>query len=354
MKLKSALSWSVALVVVCWLTSAHPLSAAKTLYVANNGVDTGLCGGSGHKCRSISLALAHAANGDTIIVGPGRYGDLNGDGVLGDSPGEELQAQDCACMIRINKSVTLISTQGAKATMIDARTVTGDINNVQIEADNVTFGEAGQGFTVTGTDTSGGVYLGIEVLAGTGISVAGNQVVGLGALVDSEGDPAFTIGMESNSTGVINVQGNQVIGWTFGIIGVSGTTISNNTVEQNRLPALDAGTGIVTNGATVTQNIVTGNYYGIVLQQGGKVTGNNVLGNFIGVSTQDALGTLEKNNIFGNSVCGLQTTAAGLLAIRNFWGAGTGPGPNDLCAGTSAVTTPFATSLFTVNVTIVP
>lgn len=353
MNLKSVLSWSVALVVVCWLTSAHPLSAAKTLYVANNGVDSGLCGGPGHKCRSISIALAHAANGDTIIVGPGRYGDLNGDGVLGDSPGEELQSEDCGCMVRINKSVTLISTQGAKATMIDARTVSGDIYNVQIEADNVIFGEAGQGFTVTGTDTSSGFYLGIEVSAGTGISVAGNQVVGLGASVDSEGNPAITIGMEIDSAGVINVQGNQVIAWSDGIIGGSGATISDNIVAQNRF-ASNTGTGIVTNGAKVTQNIVTGNYYGIALSHGGTVTGNDVLGNFVGVYTQDALGTLEKNNIFGNSVCGLQTTAAGLLAIRNFWGAGTGPGPNDLCAGTSAVTTPFATSLFTVNVTIVP
>ena len=39
-------------------------------------------------CRSISRGIANAADGDTIVVGPGRYGDLDRDGTLSE-PNEE-------------------------------------------------------------------------------------------------------------------------------------------------------------------------------------------------------------------------------------------------------------------------
>jgi len=70
--------------------SAH----ATTHYVANDGDDStfcGLqvingftCGAKATPCRSIQCAIREADPGDTIIVGPGRYGDLNADGDLAD------------------------------------------------------------------------------------------------------------------------------------------------------------------------------------------------------------------------------------------------------------------------------
>ena len=45
---------------------------------------TDRCGGP-----SITCAIRSATPGDTIIVGPGRYRDLNNSGVLGDATGEE-------------------------------------------------------------------------------------------------------------------------------------------------------------------------------------------------------------------------------------------------------------------------
>ena len=351
---KAFLSWFAALAVVCWLAGLHPLSSAAILHVANNGVDTGLCGSGSHPCRSISEALARAAYGDTIVVGPGVYGDLNGDGVLGDSPGEEIQAEDCVCMIRINKPVTLISSTGAEATIIDAKALKHDMYTVQIEASNVTFGEAGKGFTVTGTSDNSSApyaYAGIYVSAGSGITVAGNQVLGI-----SFYNPGYgSYGVEIDpSAGVVTIQGNQVIGWAIaGISGGPQTTINNNTVA---LTTLDS--GIITNGATVSGNLVTGNPQGIYLTQGGMVSGNAIVGNYNqGIYANDALGSAVGNNIFGNG-CGLFASVAGWVADNNYWGAATGPGvrPADsICAGSApAVVAPYATTPFSVKVKIVP
>ena len=116
--------------------------------MANNGVDSASCGTSTNPCRSITQAIANAADGDRIVVGPGTYGDLNNDGVLGNSPGEENPGFP-GCMICVNKSVTLVSSDGAAETVIDARDVPNLSENVAITANNVKFGAAGQGFTVT-------------------------------------------------------------------------------------------------------------------------------------------------------------------------------------------------------------
>src|SRR5262247_2574920 len=74
----------VGLILVGW----HGIVWADKLSVANNGIDSTTCGSSGAPCRSISQAIAHASEGDTVVVGPGRYGDLNGNRILGEV-GEE-------------------------------------------------------------------------------------------------------------------------------------------------------------------------------------------------------------------------------------------------------------------------
>src|SRR3981081_3085672 len=120
-------------VVAMVLVALAPCAYAKTIFVANNGADSSTCGPTGHApCRSITQGIHNAANGDLIIVGPGKYGDLNGNGVLGE-PGEETPAANCFCMLAVNKSVTIVSSDGAAATVIDAHTV--DVfNNVVFTA----------------------------------------------------------------------------------------------------------------------------------------------------------------------------------------------------------------------------
>src|SRR5262245_20828285 len=91
--------------------------------------------------------MANAQAGDVIEVGPGRYGDIDGDGTFVD-PGEE-PAQigfGCVCMIRIDKPLTIQSTDGDAVTILDAGAA--DVRAVVIEADGVVFGKRGHGFTV--------------------------------------------------------------------------------------------------------------------------------------------------------------------------------------------------------------
>jgi len=78
----------MSLVPMLLLAIGVAVADSATLNVANNGVDSDICGAASAPCRSISQAIANAADGDTVVVGPGRYGDLNGDGRLG-GPGEE-------------------------------------------------------------------------------------------------------------------------------------------------------------------------------------------------------------------------------------------------------------------------
>jgi hypothetical protein len=64
-------------------------STAHAVVVANNGTDGPTCGLlPAPPCRSLGRAIANAHPGDTVVVGPGPYGDLDGSGTLGDSAGE--------------------------------------------------------------------------------------------------------------------------------------------------------------------------------------------------------------------------------------------------------------------------
>ena len=69
---------------------------ARTLYVANNGVDNLVCE-LGNPCRFISRAISRAVPRDTIIVGPGIYGDLNRNGILGEAGEETGGFPGCDC-----------------------------------------------------------------------------------------------------------------------------------------------------------------------------------------------------------------------------------------------------------------
>jgi len=131
---------------------------AATLNVANNGVDSGTCGAAASPCRSISQAIANASAGDRIVVGPGRYGDLDGDGAF-TSAGEEAPSVACSCMIKVDKAVTIESRAGAGATVLDAGGLPGTV--VGILASGVVFGRAKKGFTLTG-----GIS-GLDVFSGT-------------------------------------------------------------------------------------------------------------------------------------------------------------------------------------------
>jgi hypothetical protein len=145
---------------------AHSAGAA-TLNVAAGGSDGDGCGSKALPCRSITRAIALAVDGDKILVGPGRYGDLDADGTRGEA-GEEGSASG---LVVVDKRVVIESTHGASTTLIDA--AGADVNAVTIAASGARLGKAKKGFTIT-RSTAAAVF--IEPQA-TGVTVAGIRAV---------------------------------------------------------------------------------------------------------------------------------------------------------------------------------
>ena len=138
------------------------VSAQNHYYVAINGnnANDGLSLGSAK--ATINAALTAAAAGDVIHVTPGTYTEK----------------------VNINKQgIRLISTEGAAVTFINPSTVAG-VGTVSIASgiNNVTIGESGKGFTITGFDGSGTVETGAVYLIGAhqNIRVEGNNIVANG------------------------------------------------------------------------------------------------------------------------------------------------------------------------------
>jgi hypothetical protein len=357
------------------LLSTGALAAGNTLHVANNGTDSPTCGASNAACRSISQSIANATAGDTILVGPGRYGDLDFDGALG-WLGEETGNPDPASQggVYVNKSLTILSTAGAEATIIDMGG--SKPAAVEIVASNVRFGDREQGFTLTGTQTYG-----LYSHRSGGISISGNishSVPFAGFVVYAEGPDvevrhnlAFANGagflIASNDPDYFVVfQANSALNNQTGVITGS---IGAHRVIANRVSGNTAGGFAVNWGSTrFTRNQVTGNRIGASVngydpqtpQTGPVFTRNNFVGNTVnGIDVfpgpANARVRLRENNIFGNDNCGTTNQSDATLDARhNFWGAATGPGfnhPADMaCPGAQpTLTTPFATTAFDVN-----
>jgi hypothetical protein len=347
----------VSLLAAVIALALSPQAGATTWKVANNGVDSASCGASANPCRSITQVIANASDGDKIVVGPGTYGDLNNDGILGDSPGEENPGV-VGCMICVNKSLTLVSSDGAAETLIDAGLVPNLSETVAIAADNVKFGAAGQGFTVTNVLTApdqenptNGITTGADQ-----VIIRGNRVIVERSEIASPTFSGIFAGNFPDNGNTVLIEGNQVIGWEQGIA-ASGVniTVTQNAVQFNYR-------GIAIGPGTAKGNVVTDNANGIVTYQNGQnVKGNAVLGNGIGIDAS-AGGTIQNNNIFGNG-CGVNIQGfpapTSVIATSNYWGAATGPGPapaNGVCGSQAnvAIVTPFARQPFTVTMNVTP
>jgi hypothetical protein len=163
------LSWQTCTrLIAAWLMlfACGSAVANVSLWVSNHGTDSGGCGLPSNPCRSISQAIANAAAGDTIWVGAGHYGNVNGDiGFTG--PGDEqpepitthfdpLENAYNGCIVCINKAVKIYSLDGAAATIIDSGPSPGIFNvTVALLSDGAVFGASGHGFTITGGNATG-------------------------------------------------------------------------------------------------------------------------------------------------------------------------------------------------------
>jgi parallel beta-helix repeat protein len=378
-----------ALSIACLLLTAIDASAdsnkghenkdpGRTWRVANNGVDDSTCGGVRNPCRSISQAIANATAGDTILVGPGRYGDLNGDGDF-DDPGDE-QARvgtGIGCVVCINKQVRVLSTDGATATMVDGESALphGELPFViYISTSGVTLGQRHRGFTI-----KNGQMYGVKSDAAD-LHVAGNTAL-------NNPDYGFELtgsGEVSHNTAIGNARGFTVEG-TF--------LLSYNTAFESMLNGFSS-TGAATalflignrasgnligfsvsgESLVLKHNVASGNVDGVSVDSPNltivrnTIVGNRSAGLYVGPRVTADNATIRQNNIFGNdgtenapndvtTNCGLVSQYGNVVdATFNYWGAPTGPGPDPADAagpgsgcdlsGSQTQVVPFATRPF--------
>jgi parallel beta-helix repeat protein len=312
---------------------------ADTLHVTNNGVDSSSCGNRDNPCRSISQVIANAKTGDKIEVGPGRYGDLNSNGRFGE-PGEEF-AQSYS-MINVDKPVTLISSDGALMTVLDANGA--KLNVVSITANGVIFGQPKHGFLIIGAETNG-----LSTATVSNITVAGNT-----ALANRQG--GLVVNGSANLLQDNFVSGNLAAG--IAVFG-SGNEVRNNVASSNG----SQGFLMVGSKHVIRDNVASNNVTGFGIQGTDiQVLRNAALGNRLFGISLEIPGTsaiISKNNIYGNNDvafngltnCGIQNTSGNMItATDNFWGLSSGPGadPADNAGsgcdveGSNTIVIPFA------------
>jgi len=315
------------------------------------------------------------------MVRPGRYGDLDANGVLA-GPGEEMPSSIPGSQggIYVAKALTVLSTAGAGATVIDVGHAS--YAAVEIGSNGVRFGDRAAGFTLTG-----GLNYGLIAEGRTDVTIAGNlarDVPFAGFLVGSSGfvELRSNTAVRCGSAGIW-VQGSD--GGTPYVSVVNNTAISNSTgivvgslaphrVTSNRVSGNDIGLAINFGPSRIAQNQVTGNRTGVMINgysdapqdKGPLLIRNNFVGNrangvdlFPGPA--GVITRLRENNIFGNGNCGTTnqsniggSVGATLDARNNYWGAATGPSFNDpadpACQGLHpTLSEPFASSEFEVR-----
>src|SRR3954471_8677843 len=79
---------ATAVIVSTFILSSIASAAGRSIYVSTDGTDNASCGAQTSACRSISQGLENAVDGDTILVGAGRYGNISGSASC-TGPGDE-------------------------------------------------------------------------------------------------------------------------------------------------------------------------------------------------------------------------------------------------------------------------
>lgn len=324
-------------------------AAAATVYVANTGSDSVSCGAEGNPCRTISQAVQMAAAGDRIMVGPGVYGDVDGDGEF-ITPGDEPASYDtgCNCLVYVDKPVTILSRAGAGATIL--RGAVDGLYAVALEAPGAVFGKKKAGFSVIGDlqHDGHGMWLGRSA---SSARVEGNTFSRLETGIYAAG----------NGSRVSGNRISQVLGRGIQAEGESIVVAANTVEETGTLGAADAAIhaiGLAGGGNRIERNLVVANHgIGIYADNGRSaaagspaITGNLVVGNTLTgiklvLAARGGTAVVTGNSIYGNdhlrgTNCGLTTLVDGPIvdATNNFWGAPGGPGADpadDVCsAGT--------------------
>lgn len=329
-------------------------ASAAEIRVANYGVDAEACGSAARPCRSITQGINIAQAGDTVLVGPGRYGDINGDGDFTDAGDEH---GDSAAITLARSGLRIISERGASVTLIDATGSPFTQVAVLIIARGTHFGAAGHGFRVLAPDQIYGIAVSdnsSEVTVAGNIVTGGTQgsylfatrgraiVIADNLAIDNVNGPGFTgvdnlidPGTGERTRVLRNVAIRNLIG--FNVAGPS-LLFTDNVADDNVQGALIGG-----DGSTFRRNFI-GNSHREGVFLSGKVAAfldNSAIGNRgPGVTVTGPVTQFSRNNIYGNGTsevsftgeppnCGLYNgSRTSLVATNNFWGSPAGPGPD--------------------------
>jgi hypothetical protein len=192
-----------------------------------------------------------------IYVGPGRYGNVNGDSTFS-GPGDERPEANAAkwdgsgCILCINKGVHIYSTAGAELTVIDSGGPQPQYQStVLILSDGVDFGADQHGFTITG-----GNEYGVTIEPGyssmgvaRNISVNGNIDIG-----DHDGvylfgddfDPFSYIGCPPSActfNARVLIGGNRLVNNGNGVLLMTNNWGGPGTIVVRDNQTINAGTG---------------------------------------------------------------------------------------------------------------
>jgi hypothetical protein len=342
-------------VSILLLFSTGLTAEAAVLQVGNNGLDGPGCGSKIAPCRSITRAIDLAAPGDTIVVGPGRYGDLDRDGTLGEANEE---GPETGAVIVIDKAVTVESSTGAVWTIIDV----AGFNRVavRVTASGARFGRAKKGFTLF--DSTGN---GVAIESASNVAVEGNHAIltnggflasgtGGGHVIQGNVASANALGVALFSAGGGIALGNLAVANTgagFVAGGDGSQRFEGNVALGNDSFGFDAG---LHEEAVLVGNVAAGNQQGVFGGSGTTVTitGLAAIGNVQGgVHNQNTANmSLTASNLVGNGVkaiggsanCGTINESFPLTVENVFWGAAGGPGDDpadDVCDLTTGSTT---------------
>ena len=321
--------------------SAH----AGSIYVATHGTDSGSCGPKTDPCRSITQGITNAAVGGSIVVGPGQYGDVDQDGTPGEAGEEPLAACSLgSCLLRIDKQVTITSSDGAFATVIDGGPSVVAMA-VGIDVEGAVFGDRNKGFTIKA-----------PAAPGAGIMTSAANVVIAGNVIQA-GSSFFGMYVGNDGTQIL---GNRILGNTLGY----GMYVQGNSavVTGNVVTGANLGFVIAGSNSVLTGDVATGGIIGLVLSGTGTTASRcSFLGNVtagIAVDNAGTTATLTECNIVGNgtyapmATCGFDGNGSAVTVKDSYWGSATGPGadPADAtCDAAPGSTTPFATKPITVK-----
>jgi parallel beta helix pectate lyase-like protein len=305
---------------------------ARTWVTAMNGTDGPSCGTAAAPCRSISASIANASDGDTIVVGPGFYGNLNGDGDYAD-PGDEAGSpgSGCVCVIPIQKRVKVKSRDGADATVIEGGTV----------ARGVWFGPGSAGSSFSGFTINGAA---VALYADTG---AQNVVLSANVVRGGSGDGVGVFNGASATLSSIHAIGRGGSGFNFS----ENVTLTDCIAQSNGNYGFYSAPGALVARKSVA---VANGAFGFMTALGsGDMKSVSSLANLGGgIEFNSSTGSLKSSTIMGNTrfvQCGVGSYGgADFPATGNFWGGPEGPGvaPSDaLCTASNPLDAiPFKTT----------